>query len=422
MKIGNNDISKIYLGSTEVTSVYLGNAQVYGGGKSMQWVSFQEGDDGTSCEIGAFRFDAGTVDMSWFDDRYVSFYLTDGINQPEEFRFTLTSNGEYELYNVTQDRTEPLFPDGNDIIEYRFDTPLFEGMTVYCLTGVIPFDIQLYAYDSCVLPYEEQYFTIRNHSSMDGNIYFVDTVDYFEYNKEIANGVFDPYAWYDMNGVNDGQTYVTGTGRVYPFITLHGGQSVRFRGNQNTTKTPTQADGIGAITFSGSTDWIAYGNVMSLLFGDNFAGRRDLTNYPYAFVGLFYQNAYITDVSNLILPATTLSERCYRSMFRGCTAITRAPELPAPTLQLYGNGGSYAMMFNGCTSLNYIKCLATTNTTNTSSSSPTYTWVSQVPAGGTFVKAEGVNWSTGTSGIPSGWSVYNDGDTMEGGEEGGWAD
>ena len=47
------------------------------------------------------------------------------------------------------------------------------------------------------------------------------------------------------------------------------------------------------------------------------------------------------------LPATTLKIECYRSMFRDCTSLTQAPALPATTL----TDGCYSSMFEGCTSL-----------------------------------------------------------------------
>ena len=57
------------------------------------------------------------------------------------------------------------------------------------------------------------------------------------------------------------------------------------------------------------------------------------------------------------LPATTLAERCYFNMFFGCTSLTSASELPATTLAEY----CYYSMFNGCTSLTAApKLLATT--------------------------------------------------------------
>jgi hypothetical protein len=63
-------------------------------------------------------------------------------------------------------------------------------------------------------------------------------------------------------------------------------------------------------------------------------------------------------------------------------------------------------MFNGCTSLNSIKCLAT----NVSATYCTNGWVSGVAASGTFTKAANMTkWTTktGTSGIPSGWDVQD---------------
>jgi hypothetical protein len=59
-------------------------------------------------------------------------------------------------------------------------------------------------------------------------------------------------------------------------------------------------------------------------------------------------------------------------------------------------------MFNGCTSLNYIKCLAT----NISAVGCTTGWVTNVAATGTFVKDPSMSsWTTGTSGIPTNWTV-----------------
>ena len=87
-------------------------------------------------------------------------------------------------------------------------------------------------------------------------------------------------------------------------------------------------------------------------------------------------------------------------MFNGCTSLTTAPELPAITLA----ESCYHSMFSGCTSLNYIKCLATDIT----ASFCTDKWVNGVASTGTFVKKSNMTyWSTGYSGIPKGWTVQN---------------
>ncbi len=198
------------------------------------------------------------------------------------------------------------------------------------------------------------------------------------------------------------------------------------------------------------------GNIMSLLYGGNFTGNE--TTFPgdgltiFPFLSLFSNNSNLTDVSNLLLPATTLVRYCYAQMFRNCSSITTAPELPATTLasgcyqymfdgcrlltqapelpattvydksymRMFQNctslttapelpattliNESYREMFNGCSSLNYVKCLAT----DISATSCTSNWVNGVANSGTFVKyANMSSWTTGSSGIPTGWTVQD---------------
>jgi len=97
------------------------------------------------------------------------------------------------------------------------------------------------------------------------------------------------------------------------------------------------------------------------------------------------------------LPATTLAQSCYFGMFKECSKITTAPELPATTLVQ----NCYREMFSGCRNLNYIKMLAT----NISATDCLARWVRNVAASGTFIKDANTTIPTGTSGIPSGWTV-----------------
>lgn len=178
-------------------------------------------------------------------------------------------------------------------------------------------------------------------------------------------------------------------------ISVTKGDVVEYRGN-NSAYGESESY---CVTFSGTTaQFNVYGNIMSLIDSTNFETLDSLTD-DYTFNGLFRSCIGLTDVSNLVLPATTLANFCYYNMFNGCTSITTAPELPATKLVYY----CYAGMFQGCTSLNYIKCLATVGTkTSTTISS----WVDGVASVGTFVKAAGVDWYLGKIyGIPSGWTV-----------------
>lgn len=140
------------------------------------------------------------------------------------------------------------------------------------------------------------------------------------------------------------------------------------------------------------------GNCNSLIFGDNSSSHNDLTGYNDCYNYLFSSCMGLKNVSPNFLPATTLDDNCYASMFADCTSLTQAPELLATTLV----ENCYRNMFTGCSKLNYIKALFTT----TPSSSYTYNWVSRVSSTGTFVKNANATWDvTGNNGIPSGWTV-----------------
>ena len=146
----------------------------------------------------------------------------------------------------------------------------------------------------------------------------------------------------------------------------------------------------------------------SSCYSGMFQGCKSLTTAPElsatvladrCYQGMFQGCTSLTTAP--ILSATTLASYCYSNMFQGCTSLTSAPELPATTLTFR----CYYYMFHGCTSLNYIKCLAT----DISALDCTVGWVYNVAASGTFIKAEGMkgmrSWTTGDSGIPSGWLV-----------------
>lgn len=85
-------------------------------------------------------------------------------------------------------------------------------------------------------------------------------------------------------------------------------------------------------------------------------------------------------------------------MFWGCTALTKAPDLPATTLA----ASCYNGMFKGCSKLNYVKALFT----DKSASSCTYQWLDGVASSGTFVKDAAATWNVvGVDGVPEGWTV-----------------
>lgn len=143
--------------------------------------------------------------------------------------------------------------------------------------------------------------------------------------------------------------------------TVTRGKKILWKGEM----TPSNYNGIGYFTSSGPFD--LEGNVMSLLFGDNFKNQTDLTGYDYAFAYLFqnsiprgdfddFNPCYIVNAENFILPAMTLSDDCYDNMFRGCESLTTPPALPAITM----SDTCYRSMFYKCTGLRTAPALPAT--------------------------------------------------------------
>lgn len=130
----------------------------------------------------------------------------------------------------------------------------------------------------------------------------------------------------------------------------------------------------------------------------NLAAAPDLPATSLAkscYSNMFYKCSNLTTAP--ALPSATLYEKCYEEMFYECKKLEKAPELPAKTLvkECYSN------MLRGCEKLNYVKCLAT----SIAASDATIDWLYNVSGTGTFIKANGVDWPTGNSGIPTGWTA-----------------
>ena len=146
------------------------------------------------------------------------------------------------------------------------------------------------------------------------------------------------------------------------------GDKVSFRGTWSTKDTGASS----RTHFLVSGTCYIYGNIMSLLSKTDFA---TMTELPYAstFADLFKDNVGLchAEGKDLVLPATELRKNCYYQMF------------------------------SGCTSFNYVKCLAT----DFSASGCTNNWLRGTARKGTFVKASDAVWPEGESGIPQGWTV-----------------
>ena len=140
----------------------------------------------------------------------------------------------------------------------------------------------------------------------------------------------------------------------------------------------------------------ASGNIMSLLNGDS----------PDSIIATHCYSSMFRDCTALAqapeLPATTLAGSCYAGMFKNCTALVQAPELPATTLLRT----CYSSMFWNCINIDCIKC-----SFKAFASGGTNNWLSGVSSTGTFIcpTALGTNETIqrGISYCPEGWTVIN---------------
>lgn len=270
--------------------------------------------------------------------------------------------------------------------------------------------------------YSQDYFTIvseaDNNTITLKNTGYTSNDDYSKFQSvKISASTDNGQTW-------SGYSTTTAGTKTITLGTLNTGDEILLKGENNKMSNGSDV----CHYFETTGNFKIQGNIMSLLYGDNFINNSSLPNVTSsntartACFGSIFRNSKVTTAENLILPATeakhrcyyhmfqgctnlttapvlpatTLARECYQNMFRGCTSLTTAPELPAETL----TQNCYANMFQGCTSLNYIKCLATSIT-------GTNYWTSNVASSGTFVKDANATWTTGVNGIPNNWSVVN---------------
>lgn len=270
--------------------------------------------------------------------------------------------------------------------------------------------------------------------------------------KNVSCGIY-PTLYYS---IDNGQTWSSITferNKTKSVATINSGETIIFK----CTITAMAISYNQYNCFSCSKDYNAYGNVMSLIWGDDFVSNSEFpSGSSRNITSLFREDAYLIDASNLVIPASTMPSNCCNSMFRDCVNLTKAPKLPATTL----NAECYSSMFEGCIGLleapelpalmldiscyNKMFCMSRTSklTTPKMTKSPilasrngqtscyagmfqgngnltevtcllnpdsnkTADWLTNCSTTGVFKKRAEYTWPVGTSGIPSGWTVVD---------------
>ena len=148
--------------------------------------------------------------------------------------------------------------------------------------------------------------------------------------------------------LDESMQYSVGGGE---WVQLTAGTAITFGGDNGTLRlrgksangTATSSVLHAQISFGNDNVQVACsGDIRTLVDYENYA---TVSTANARFCSLFKSCTSLTTAPDL--PATTLADRCYDSMFRNCTKLAIAPELPATTLA----DRCYQYMFNGCTSL-----------------------------------------------------------------------
>ena len=134
-----------------------------------------------------------------------------------------------------------------------------------------------------------------------------------------------------------------------PTITVEAGDKIQFVGDNDTyTYVSGSSSGFSSFSMSSPGKYNVYGNIMSLVNSADYKNMTAMTSAnTYAFNHLFANNSGLVSAENLVLPAITLANNCYYYMFSECTNLTTAPELPATN----SPKSCYVSMFEKCTNL-----------------------------------------------------------------------
>ena len=262
-------------------------------------------------------------------------------------------------------------------------------------------------------------FYIENIGTIDDSILF----------KKTSNSAVDLSIEYSMDG--ESWSTLDYSTPNYAAKQLHPGEKMYVKAKPAAGRCWWEGSGEGNIITSyesyygsGGSSFKIGGNIMSLIYGSSFTGLERVfpsmyeTGYTIGWLmGIFKGWTTLTDASELLFVADHM-KNCYESMFEGCVNLVKAPIiiggdpsyyscgrmfsgctslLKSPIIPFDSEVFTYNYMFYGCSSLVEIRCY--------SGNGGGTEWVSGVAASGTFYKKSGSTWTTGISGIPSGWTV-----------------
>ena len=161
------------------------------------------------------------------------------------------------------------------------------------------------------------------------------------WSKYGSNSVIRTISYSTDNGANWTSITSTSAGVV---INVETGDKLIFKGENNRYCDIADYDNYNH--FGGTASFNAYGNILSLFYGDNFAQYTqlpDITGY-YGHMACLFSQSKVVSAKNLAIPSdtTNVDNYSYYSFFEGCTDLVEIPSLFIENQ--YG-------VYSGCTSL-----------------------------------------------------------------------
>ena len=137
--------------------------------------------------------------------------------------------------------------------------------------------------------------------------------------------------------------------------TIQSGETILMKGDNETLGTTWQ----NGCYFRGSQNYEVEGNLASLLYSNGQS--REVTGGTFNFAQLFSGDTHLISAENLELSSTVLQTGIYNCMFRGCTNLEKGPSV-LPALELVSD--CYGSMFEGCIKLEEAPIISATSIAN----------------------------------------------------------
>lgn len=181
--------------------------------------------------------------------------------------------------------------------------------------------------------YSGQYLTIENPAGTYGvaRIFYGQSGSSAPLDGVLQYSLDNGQTWNTQNAVNFSYS------ATQPFVEIPVGGKMLCKSTNNGTN--------GERLYITAKMCVVYGNILSMVYGDNFRNRQNITIPDYWFKN-FFNSSKISSAENLKIPVAVVGRHSFYGMFYGCDDLVTPPSLGSVTT-IYNSGCT--SMFEGCT-------------------------------------------------------------------------